>query len=48
MCDELGTLLCRKIIAARDGTWKQQDTWHGLKEEWLLWLHIILQWEVVG
>ena len=21
-----------RSIAARDGTWKQQDTWHGLKE----------------
>ena len=45
--DDWAPYYVERSIAARDGTWKQQNTWHGLKEEWLLWLHIIQQWEVI-
>ena len=30
--DDWAPYYVERSIAARDGTWKQQDTWHGLKE----------------
>ena len=30
--DDWAPYYVERSIAARDGTWKQHDTWHGLKE----------------